>query len=498
MTPPSPSDPAPDLESKIVGEGLTYDDVLIVPMRADLLPREVNTKTRLTRDVEINLPLVSAAMDTVTESQLAIALAQQGGVGVIHKNLSLERQVHEVDLVKRSANGVILDPVTLSPDQNAGQAKELMRVHNISGLPVVDDEGKVCGIVTRRDLRFQTSPDKPVVELMTRDLVTAPAETKLEEARDIIHLNKVEKLVLVDKDRRLSGLITIKDINMTEEYPDACRDSRGRLRVGAAVGVHDYERVEALISNDVDFIVVDTAHGHSRNVLESVERIKKDFEVQVIAGNVATVEATRDLIAAGADAVKVGIGPGSICTTRVVAGVGVPQLTAVMQCSAEGKKHDVPIIADGGIRNSGDAVKALAAGAGCVMLGSLLAGLDESPGELIHYQGRTFKAVRGMGSLGAMVHGSKDRYAQGEVQDKDKLVPEGIEGMVAYKGSLQAYVYQFVGGLKSGMGYCGVRTVADLAAKTRFIRISPAGMRESHPHDVTITKEAPNYWGKEF
>jgi IMP dehydrogenase len=297
---------------------------------------------------------------------------------------------------------------------------------------------------------------------------------------------------------RLAGLITIKDINMTEEFPDACRDARGRLRVGAAVGVHDFERVEALISTDVDFVVVDTAHGHSRNVLDTVARIKKDFGIQVVAGNVATREATRDLIAAGADAVKVGIGPGSICTTRVVAGVGVPQLTAVMQCAEEASKSQVPIIADGGIRNSGDAVKALAAGASCVMLGSLLAGLDESPGELIHYQGRTFKAVRGMGSLGAMVHGSKDRYAQGDVQDKDKLVPEGIEGMVPYKGSLSGYVYQFVGGLKSGMGYCGVRTIEELAAKTRFIRVSPAGMRESHPHDVTITKEAPNYWGKEF
>jgi IMP dehydrogenase len=483
---------------KIVGEGLTYDDVLIIPMRADLLPREVDTRSRLTREVEIKLPLVSAAMDTVTESQLAIALAQQGGVGVIHKNLSLERQIHEVDLVKRSANGVILDPVTLTPEQTAGQAKELMRVHNISGLPVIDGDEKVLGIVTSRDLRFQTSPDKPVVELMTKSVVTSPANTTLEAARDIIHLNKVEKLVLIEEDGRLAGLITIKDINMTEEFPDACRDARGRLRVGAAVGVHDFERVEALISTDVDFVVVDTAHGHSRNVLDTVARIKKDFGIQVVAGNVATREATRDLIAAGADAVKVGIGPGSICTTRVVAGVGVPQLTAVMQCAEEASKSQVPIIADGGIRNSGDAVKALAAGASCVMLGSLLAGLDESPGELIHYQGRTFKAVRGMGSLGAMVHGSKDRYAQGDVQDKDKLVPEGIEGMVPYKGSLSGYVYQFVGGLKSGMGYCGVRTIEELAAKTRFIRVSPAGMRESHPHDVTITKEAPNYWGKEF
>jgi IMP dehydrogenase len=483
---------------KIVGEGLTYDDVLIIPMRADLLPREVDTRSRLTREVEIKLPLVSAAMDTVTESQLAIALAQQGGVGVIHKNLSLERQIHEVDLVKRSANGVILDPVTLTPEQTAGQAKELMRVHNISGLPVIDGDEKVLGIVTSRDLRFQTSPDKPVVELMTKSVVTSPANTTLEAARDIIHLNKIEKLVLIEEDGRLAGLITIKDINMTEEFPDACRDARGRLRVGAAVGVHDFERVEALISTDVDFVVVDTAHGHSRNVLDTVARIKKDFGIQVVAGNVATREATRDLIAAGADAVKVGIGPGSICTTRVVAGVGVPQLTAVMQCAEEASKSQVPIIADGGIRNSGDAVKALAAGASCVMLGSLLAGLDESPGELIHYQGRTFKAVRGMGSLGAMVHGSKDRYAQGDVQDKDKLVPEGIEGMVPYKGSLSGYVYQFVGGLKSGMGYCGVRTIEELAAKTRFIRVSPAGMRESHPHDVTITKEAPNYWGKEF
>ncbi len=486
-----------ETSGKITHEGLTYDDVLIIPMLADLLPRDVDTSTRLTREIRINIPLVSAAMDTVTESQLAIALAQQGGVGVIHKNLTLERQVQEVDQVKRSANGVILDPVTLRPDSTAGEAKELMRKHKISGLPVLGEGDRVVGILTSRDLRFQTSPDRRVEDLMTKDLVTASSDTTLDQAREIIFENKVEKLVLVDKEGRLAGLITIKDIHMTEEYPKACRDKRGRLRVGAAVGVHEYERVAALIEAGVDFLVVDTAHGHSRNVLDTVAAVKKDFAIQVIAGNIATPEAAKDLIEAGADAVKVGIGPGSICTTRVVAGVGMPQLSAVYECAKAAAALGVPIVADGGIKNSGDAVKALAGGASSVMIGSLFAGLEESPGELIHYKGRTFKIVRGMGSLGAMIQGSKDRYAQEEVTELDKLVPEGVEGMVPYKGKLEGYVYQFIGGLRSGMGYCGVRTIADLQEKTRFVRVSAAGMRESHPHDIQITKEAPNYWGKE-
>ncbi len=483
---------------KIRGEGLTYDDVLVVPRLAECLPRDVDTGTRLTPGIELRIPLVSAAMDTVTEARLAIALAQEGGIGIIHKNLDLDRQVAEVDRVKRSANGVILDPVTLKPDATAGQAKKLMREHRISGLPVVEDGGRVVGILTARDLRFQTGSETSVSDLMTREVVTAAKGTTLDEARNLLHQHKIEKLVLLDEDGGLAGLITIKDINLTETYPNACRDDRGRLRVGAAVGVNDFDRVEAMIGAGVDVIVVDTAHGHSRNVLDTLRAIKRDFEIEVVAGNVATPEAVKDLVEAGADAVKVGIGPGSICTTRIIAGIGVPQLTAVLECAREARKTGTPIIADGGIRQSGDAVKALVAGASCVMLGSLFAGLEESPGELVHYQGRTFKAVRGMGSLGAMVHGSKDRYAQGDVEEREKLVPEGVEGMVPYKGRLSDYVYQFVGGLRSGMGYCGVDTIPELQEKASFYRISPAAMRESHPHDIMITKEAPNYLGKDL
>ncbi|MEZ5988355.1 MAG: IMP dehydrogenase [Planctomycetota bacterium] len=484
-----------DFQDKILGEGLTYDDVLIVPRMADLLPRDVDTSTRLTRNVKLGIPFVSAAMDTVTEAGLAIALAQEGGIGIIHKNLTVEAQVREVSKVKRSAHGVIHDPVTLGPEATAEQARALMRTHRISGLPIVDDRQKVLGILTNRDLRFQGSPEDKVSEVMTRDPLTADPDTTLEQAAEILNKHKVEKLVLVDGDHRLAGLITMKDINLTEEYPSACRDASGRLRVGAAVGVHEHERVDGLIDAGVDVLVVDTAHGHSKNVIETVRWIKARHDIDVVAGNIATVEGTRALIDAGVDAVKIGIGPGSICTTRIVAGVGVPQLTAILQCFDVAREHDVPLIADGGVRNSGDVVKALAAGASTVMIGSLFAGLDESPGELIHYQGRTFKAVRGMGSLGAMMQGSADRYAQGEVRESDKFVPEGIEGMVPYKGKLEAYIYQLVGGLRSGMGYTGVRTVADLATHTRFLRVSPAGMRESHPHDVLITKEAPNYRG---
>ena len=484
-----------ELSDKILGEGLTYDDVLIVPRMADVLPREVDTSSRLTRNVQVGIPFVSAAMDTVTEAGLAIALAQEGGIGIIHKNLTIEDQVREVAKVKRSAHGVIHDPITLAPTATAMVARQMMRKHKISGLPIVDADNKVLGILTNRDLRFQGSPEDQVHEVMTRDPLTASPETTLDEAAEILNRNKVEKLVLIDGDGRLAGLITMRDINLTQEFPRACRDASGRLRVGAALGVHEYDRVAGLIEAGVDIVVVDTAHGHSRNVIETVQGIKKDNDIDVVAGNVATPEATKALIEAGVDAVKIGIGPGSICTTRVVAGVGVPQLTAVMQCVAVASRFDVPIIADGGVRNSGDAVKALAAGASTVMIGSLFAGLDESPGELIHYQGRTFKAVRGMGSLGAMTQGSADRYSQGEIKETDKFVPEGVEGMVPYKGKLSSYVYQLVGGLRSGMGYSGVRTVSELAEKTRFVRISPSGIKESHPHDILITKEAPNYRG---
>lgn len=483
---------------RIEGSGLTYDDVLLVPRKASSLPRDVCTKTRFCRQVELQIPVASAAMDTVTESRLAIALSLQGGIGVIHKNLSSTEQVAEVDKVKRSANGVILDPVTLRPDALVGDAKDLMRNHNISGLPVVDENDQVQGILTSRDLRFVESRETLVRDVMTSDnLVTGPPNTTLEQARASLQRAKVEKLILLQPDGRLAGLITIKDINMTEEYPSAAKDSRGRLIVGAAVGVHDLERVSGLVGAGCDVIVVDTAHGHSDNVIETVRAIKSAFpDVPVVAGNVATAEGTQELIDAGVDGVKVGIGPGSICTTRVVTGVGVPQFSAVEKCADVARSAGVPIIADGGIKTSGDIVKALAIGADCVMLGSLFAGLDESPGEVILYRGRTYKAVRGMGSIGAMQVGSADRYAQGEIKERDKFVPEGVEGMVPTKGPLSAYVYQLVGGIRSGMGYCGSRTLDELREKALFTRVTPAGLRESHPHDIQITKEAPNYTGE--
>ncbi len=479
--------------NRIVGEGLTYDDVLLLPAWSDMLPKEADTSSLFSRSVPLNTPISSAAMDTVTEARLAIALAQEGGIGIIHRNLSIEAQTREVEKVKRSANGVILDPITLDPDSKAGKAKELMREHKISGLPVVDRAGKVVGILTHRDLRFLTSLEVPVRDVMTRNLVTAPKGTTLEEAREILHNRKVEKLVLVDEKGGLAGLITIKDIQLMEEFPRAARDERGRLRVGAAVGAFDFERVEALLGKGVDVIVVDTAHGHSKNVVETVREIKKNFETDVVAGNVATAGGARALIEAGADGVKVGVGPGSICTTRVVAGVGVPQFTAVLEAVKAAGDSGVPVIADGGIRHSGDIVKALAAGAGSVMIGGLFAGLEEAPGETILYKGRTFKAVRGMGSVGAMVLGSKARYGQADVTDAEKLVPEGVEGMVPYKGKLADFVYQLVGGLKAGMGYLGARNLEELREKARFVRISNAGLRESHPHDITITKESSNY-----
>lgn len=493
---PEASDPAASsqpLTGKLLGEALTFDDVLLVPRRSDIVPSAVHTGTRLTPRLEMNIPLMSAAMDTVTESALAIALARAGGLGVIHKNLAPPEQVSEVRKVKRSAHGIITDPVTLPPDETIGTAREIMTRQNISGLPIVGADGRVVGILTNRDLRFHRSPNTRIVEVMTTDLVTAGPDATLEAAKDTLHQNKIEKLLLVDQKGHLAGLITIRDINETAKWPAACRDDKGRLRVGAAVGVREYERIEALVDADVDVIVVDTAHGHSKNVLETVSYVKKHFDIEVVAGNIATADAARDLIGAGADALKVGIGPGSICTTRVVAGVGMPQLTAVSNVVAVARPAGVSVIADGGIRHSGDVVKALAAGASAVMIGALFAGLDESPGERVLYKGRSYKTVRGMGSLGAMVEGSRDRYGQGDVDSSDKLVPEGVEGLVPYKGPLAPFVYQMVGGLRSGMGYLGVSTLPDLAEHAQFVRVSPASLRENHPHDIEITKEAPNY-----
>jgi IMP dehydrogenase len=483
--------------AEFLGEGLTYDDVLLVPQMASALPRDVETRTRFCRGVDLQIPIAGAAMDTVTEAHMAVALAQQGGIGIVHKNLSIERQVIEVDKVKRSANGVIQDPVAVRPEDTVGKAKDLMLNHKISGLPVVDDRRRVVGILTHRDLRFVDARDTKVATVMTaQNLVTAHPGTNLEQARQILRRNKVEKLILVQQDGTLAGLITMKDIRGTEEYPRAARDVRGRLVVGAAVGVHDLQRVGQLVEAGCDVVVVDTAHGHSKNVIDSVKAIKKATKVPVVAGNVGTRDGAMALVDAGVDGVKVGIGPGSICTTRIVTGCGVPQLTAVLAAAEACAAADVPVIADGGIRQSGDVVKALAAGASTVMLGSLLAGLDESPGETILFRGRSFKAVRGMGSLGAMEEGSADRYAQGEVKERLKFVPEGVEGMVPYKGPVADFVYQFVGGLRSGMGYCGARTLVELRQRAKFMRVTAAGLRESHPHDIQITKEAPNYSGE--
>ena len=483
--------------AEFLGEGLTYDDVLLVPQMASALPRDVETTTRFCRGVTLQAPIVAAAMDTVTESRMAVALARQGGIGIVHKNLSVEQQVIEVDKVKRSAHGVIQDPVALSAEDSVGYAKDLMTTHKISGLPVIDAGRKVIGILTNRDLRFVDDRDARVGAIMTAEkLVTAEPGTNLEQARKILRSNKVEKLILINPDGTLAGLITMRDIRGTEEFPSAARDSGGRLLVGAAVGVHDPERVEKLVEAAVDVIVVDTAHGHSHNVIDTVKAIKKAHDIPVVAGNVGSFDGAKALVDAGVDGVKVGIGPGSICTTRIVTGCGVPQLTAVLDAVRACAPADVPVVADGGIRQSGDIVKALAAGAATVMLGSLLAGLDESPGETILYRGRSFKTVRGMGSLGAMEQGSADRYAQGDVKEKMKFVPEGVEGMVPFKGHVADYVYQLVGGIRSGMGYCGARTLAELTDKAKFMRVSPAALRESHPHDIQITKEAPNYSGE--
>ncbi len=493
---------------KIADEGITFDDVLLLPRRSGVLPADADTSTRLTRTIRLNVPLVSAPMDTVTESALAIALAQEGGIGIIHKNLSVETQAREVAKVKRSANGVITDPITLGPEDTVGRAVQLMRQHNVSGFPVTDDGasgvrtgGKVLGILTRRDLKFVENDATPVREVMTKtNLITAPPGTTLAEAEVLLNRNKVEKLLLVDGQMRLCGLITMRDIERLSQFPRANVDERGRLRCGAAVGVGQIDRVGALLEAEVDVIVVDTAHGHSENVVRTVREIKARYGVQVIAGNVATAEGAKDLVAAGADAVKVGIGPGAICTTRVVTGVGVPQVTAILEAvrGVEETGEDVPVIADGGVRMSGDIAKAIAAGAHSVMMGSLFAGLDESPGELVISQGRRYKTYRGMGSEGAMNRGSADRYGQADKYDprgtpKEKFVPEGVEGLVPYRGPLAEFAYQLVGGLRSAMGYCGCRTIDELRTHTRFCRVSGATIVENHPHDIRITKESPNY-----
>lgn len=483
---------------KLVGIGLTFDDVLLVPAESAVLPKDVDTRTRLTRNIQLNIPIVSAAMDTVTEARMAIALAREGGIGIIHRNLSIEEQVAEVDKVKRSESGMIVEPVTLRPTDKVRDALAVMERYHISGVPITDEEGRLVGILTNRDLRFEDDLDQPVANLMTKEnLITAPVGTTLDEAREILHKYKIEKLPVVDERGILKGLITVKDIQKRIQYPNATKDAQGRLRVGAAVGVGPdaLERAAALVEEGVDVLVVDTAHGHSRAVIEMVRAIKSRWDVDVIAGNIATGEAARALIEAGADAVKVGVGPGSICTTRVVAGVGVPQITAIMDVARVARAYRVPVIADGGIQYSGDIAKAIAAGADSVMLGSLLAGVDESPGEVILYQGERFKEYRGMGSIGAMKARSysKDRYFQQDVDSIAKLVPEGIEGRVPYKGPLANVVYQLVGGLRAAMGYCGARTIRELQEKARFIQMTNAGLRESHPHDVIITKEAPNY-----
>ena len=483
------------MDGKIVSTGITFDDVLLVPRYSSVVPAEVDVSTSLTRGIRLNIPLVSSPMDTVTESEMAIALAQEGGLGVIHKNLSIERQAEEVDKVKRSANGIIMDPVTLPPTATVARARDVMDQYNISGVPITGDGRRLVGIITRRDLRFLESGETPITDIMTSaGLVTATGNVTLDEAEKILMANKVEKLLLVDGAGLLTGLITIKDIDMMKLFPDACKDKQGRLRVGAAVGVFDYERAENLIAKGVDVLVVDSAHGHSSNVIETVSAIKKRWGIEVIAGNVATREGCRDLIKAGVDGVKVGIGPGSICTTRVISGVGVPQITAVWEAAKEAAGAGVPVIADGGIRYSGDITKAIAAGAHACMVGGLLAGVAESPGQTVLYQGRTFKAYRGMGSLGAMVQGSSERYRQRTTgRGGDKLVPEGVEGRVPFKGPLSVFVYQLVGGLRAGMGYCGTRTIDELRRDAQFIQVSSAAVRESHPHDIVITQEAPNY-----
>lgn len=482
------------MDDKLAYKGITFDDVLLEPRYSEVLPTTVDVSTQLTKRITLHCPLLSSPMDTVTESEMAIALGKVGGLGVIHKNMSIDAQAEEVTKVKRSANGIIPDPVTLLPSDSVSQAQELMRKQNVSGVPIVEKSGRLVGILTRRDLKFLESSDLHISDVMTKEnLVTAQGNVTLTEAERILTDKKVEKLLLVDDEYKLTGMITIKDIDMIKSYPNACKDEQGRIRVGAAIGVFDFERAEQLIKRGVDVLIVDSAHGHSSNVIETVKRLKRQWSIDVVAGNVATYQGAKDLVDAGADAIKVGIGPGSICTTRVISGVGVPQITAIYQATKACESAGIPTIADGGIRYSGDITKAIAAGASCVMIGSLFAGLAESPGRTILYQGRTFKAYRGMGSLGAMVKGSSERYRQGSQDQLSKLVPEGVEGRVPFKGPLADYVYQLVGGLRAGMGYCGTQTIAELRKDARFIQVSAATVRENHPHDIAITQEAPNY-----
>ncbi len=482
------------MEGKLIKEGLTYDDVLLIPQKSYVLPHEVVTKTKLTKKISLNIPIISAGMDTVTESKLAIAIAREGGIGIIHKNMSIAQQALEVDKVKRCEHGVIVDPFSLTPEHIVQDAENLMARYRISGVPVVDENHKLVGIITNRDIRFEPDMEAKIKDVMTKDiLVTAPANISLDDAEKILRKHKIEKLPLVAEDGTLKGLITIKDIEKTVKYPNRATDSRGRLLAGAAVGIGSdmLERVDALYKAGVDVVALDSAHGHSINVINAVKTLKENYpDLDVIAGNVATAEATVDLIKAGADCIKVGIGPGSICTTRVVAGIGVPQITAVYDCAEAARPYDIPVIADGGVKFSGDIPKAIAVGADVVMLGSLFAGTEESPGEIVMYQGRSFKMYRGMGSTAAMEAGSKDRYFQNETK---KFVPEGVEGRVPYRGYLKDIIYQLVGGLKSGMGYCGTKTIKDLQENGKFIRITNAGLKESHPHDISITKEPPNY-----
>ncbi len=480
---------------EIIKEALSFDDVLIVPDYSDILPKDVELTTKFSRNINLNIPLVSAAMDTVTEAKTAISLAREGGIGVIHKNLSIDEQKMEVDKVKKSESGMITNPVTVNPNNKISHALDLMKKYMISGVPVVSGT-KLVGILTNRDLRFAVNLDEKIDKVMTKEnLVTVPIGTTLEEAKKTLHEKKIEKLLVVDKDYNLKGLITIKDIEKIKKYPNSCKDSLGRLRVAAAVGISKdtEERVSALVKTDVDAIVIDTAHGYSKGVIEMVKYLKRHYNLDIIAGNIATIDAAEALVKAGVDAVKVGIGPGSICTTRVVAGVGVPQLSAIIDCSDVYNKYGIPVISDGGIKFSGDIPKAIAAGANTVMIGNLFAGTEESPGETVIYQGRSYKVYRGMGSLGAMVSGSKDRYFQSHIREESKFVPEGIEGRVPYRGALSEAVNQLIGGLRAGMGYCGVHSIEELRTRTRFIKITSSGLKESHVHDVIITREAPNY-----
>ena len=483
------------MNDKFQGQAITFDDVLLVPQYSEIMPHDCDVSTYFTRNIKINVPLVSSPMDTVTESAMAIALAKLGGLGIIHKNMTVENQADEVKKVKRSANGIIENPITLPPTDPVSRAREVMDQNNCSGVPITTAGNKLVGIITRRDLRFLEASDEPIADVMTKEpLVTATEKVTLEEAEKILTAKKVEKLLLVDDEYKLEGLITIKDIDMMKRFPNACKDRQGRLRAGAAIGVGEFERAECLIKQDVDVLVVDSAHGHSKNVIETAREIKKQWDIDVVAGNIATTQGAIDLMDAGVDAVKVGIGPGSICTTRVVSGIGVPQITAIQNAAKAAEDRGVPVIADGGIRYSGDITKAIAAGAYSCMIGGLFAGLSESPGSKILYQGRTFKVYRGMGSIGAMVQGSHERYRQsGSEKGTDKLVPEGVEGRVPFKGPLDDFVYQLVGGLRAGMGYCGTATIESLREKAQFIQVSPASVRESHPHDIAITQESPNY-----